>query len=335
MPNAAAAESSRRAEASRPAVSDRSAELARSTESGPAADNARFTAAAREQWERSADGWNAHGPMIRVWLREATDAMLDAAGVRPGARVLDVAAGAGDQTIDIARRVGPSGSVLATDFSPAILRLAQANVEGAGLRNVALREADATKLPVDDESFDAALCRLGLMLFRDPLAALREMHRATRPDGIACTLVFSRLDRNPCIGILMSTAMRHAGLPMRDPWEPGGLPSLGKPGLVDEMFRDAGFGSVATTAIDAPFRLPSARAYLDFVRSSASPIQQILGRLPAAAEQAAWAEIEQRLGAFSTADGWEGPNELLLSVGRRSRCSRPARRQLSAAIKAP
>lgn len=307
MSNATAAETARTREAARPTDADGSDETAR------------YTAAAREQWNRSAEGWNAHGPMIRAWLRETTDAMLDAAGVRAGAgaRVLDVAAGAGDQTIDVARRVGPSGCVLATDFSPAILRLAQANVERAGLGNVEFREADATKLPASDESFDAAVCRLGLMLFREPLAALREMHRATRAGGLACTLVFSRPDRNPCIGILMSTAMRHAGLPMRDPWEAGGLLSLGKPGRVDELFRSAGFGSVATTAIDAPFRLPSALAYLEFVRSSASPIQQILGRLPAAAEQAAWAEIEERLGVFSTVDGWEGPNELLLTVGRR------------------
>ncbi len=73
----------------------------------------------------------------------------------------------------------------------------------------------------------------------------------------------------------------------------------------------------STTTIAAPFRLPSARAYLDFVRSSASPIQQILAALPPAAEDAAWAEIEQRLDCFSTDDGWSGPNELLLTVARR------------------
>ncbi len=281
----------------------------------PAADS--FTAAARAQWERAAEGWDAHAPQIRAWLREATDAMLAEARIAPGNRVLDVAAGAGEPAIDIARRVGDSGRVLATDFSAAILRLAQRNVERAGLANVELREADAAHLPVSDASFDAVTCRLGLMLFADPQAALREMHRATRPGGRVCTLVFSAPERNPCIGILMSNALKHAGLPPRDPFAPGGLLSLGKPGLVDERFRAAGFEEVSTTTIAAPFRLPSARAYLDFVRSSASPIQQILAALPPAAEDAAWAEIEQRLDCFSTDDGWSGPNELLLTVARR------------------
>jgi SAM-dependent methyltransferase len=172
-------------------------------------------------------------------------------------------------------------------------------------------------LPVADASFDAAVSRLGLMFFPDPLQGLREMHRATRPGGRVCTMVFSRPDRNPCVTILMSTALKHAGLAPRDPFQPGGLLSLGKPGLADELFRAAGFRDVATTTLDAPFRLPTARHYLDFVRTSASPIQQILGRLDRAAADAAWAEMEQRLGEFTTPDGWVGPNELLLTVGRR------------------
>ena len=59
------------------------------------------------------------------------------------------------------------------------------------------------------------------------------------------------------------------------------------------------------------------RHYLDFIRASASPIQQILGRLDPAAAQAAWAEMEERLGQFTTEDGWVGPNELLLTAARR------------------
>ena len=100
-------------------------------------------------------------------------------------------------------------------------------------------------------------------------------------------------------------------------FQPGGLLSLGKPGLVNELFEQAGFSAVATTKIDAPFKLPSAADYLDFIRTSAGPILQILSRLDAAARDAAWADIETKFNAFNTASGWEGPNELLLTVGRR------------------
>ncbi len=276
-----------------------------------------FKVATRQQWDQAARGWNDHTPRIRAWLRTATQAMLDVAEVRPGCRVLDVAAGAGDQTLDIARRVGREGYVLATDLSPAIVGFAQANARAAGHTNVEARVADGEALPIGDGTFDAALCRLGLMLFPEPRRGLHEMFRALKPGGLACTLVFSAPPANPCITTLLATALKHAGQAPRDPYQPGGLLSLGKPGLMDELFRSAGFAEVATTKIDAPFSLPSAQDYLAFVRASASPIQQILGDLDALAAKAAWDEMETRLKAFDTPSGWEGPNELLLTVGKR------------------
>lgn len=286
-------------------------------ETATAFDPKAFKAATRNQWEKAARGWNDHTPQIRAWLRDATDAMLEMAAIGRGARVLDLAAGAGDQTLDIAARVGPLGCVLATDLSPAILEFAQDNARRAGYGNVETRVADGEHLPVDDASFDAAVCRLGLMFFPDPAQGLREVHRALRPGGRVCTMVFARPEANPCITTLMATALKRAGLPPRDPFQPGGLLSLGKPGLLDEMFRRAGFKDVATTTIAAPFRLPTARHYLEFIRASASPIQQILGRLEAGAADAAWAEMEERLRVFETPAGWEGPNELLLTAARR------------------
>jgi SAM-dependent methyltransferase len=276
-----------------------------------------FKRAALAQWDQAAPGWNHHTPKIRAWLRPATDAMLAMAGVRPGARVLDVAAGAGDQTLDIAERVGSTGAVLATDVSPAILAFARANAERAGYRNVETLAADAERLELPEASFDAAVCRLGLMLLPDPLQALRAMYRALKPGGGACSMVFSVPQANPCVAMLMATALEFAGLPPRDPFQPGSLFSLGKPGAIDALFKAAGFEDVATTRLQAPFRLPDARAYLDFVRASASPIQQILGALDAGKREAAWAAMEGRLKKFETADGWQGPNELLITAAKR------------------
>jgi len=280
-------------------------------------DAEKFKAATREQWDKHAQGWNDHGAQIGNWLRASTDAMLAMAEVGPGARVLDVAAGAGDQTIDIAKRIGPTGSVLATDLSPAILEFAKAKARRAGHKNVETQATDGENLGVPDASFDVAICRLGLMFFPDPSRGLREMFRALKPGGRACTMVFSAPDKNPCVTILLSTALKHAGLPPRDPYQPGGLLSLGKPGLIDDLFRQAGFARVATTALAAPFKLPSVKEYLAFVRDSASPILQIMGRLDETQRAAAWAEIDNKLRAFDVPGGWEGPNELLLTVGFR------------------
>ncbi len=273
--------------------------------------------ASRAQWDRCAAGWNDKSPIIRGWLRPATDLMLDMAGLKPGFRVLDVAAGAGDQTLDIAERVGPEGSVLATDLSPQILALAAANARQSGVSWIETLVADGEFLGVPEASFDAAVCRLGLMFFPDPLKGLREMHRALKPGGRASAMVFSTPDQNPCVALLMATAMKHAGLPPRDPFQPGGPLSLGQPGLLERLFATAGFSDVAMTKVAAPFRLPSVEDYLDFVRTSASPVVEILSRLDASGQQAAWDDIASKLKSFDAAQGWEGPNELLICAGRR------------------
>src|SRR5690242_16808498 len=87
----------------------------------PAFDPVRYKQATHEQWEAAAEAWHRWRWTLARWLGPATELMLDLARVGPGKRVLDVAAGAGDQTLATARRVGPSGYVLATDFSASIL----------------------------------------------------------------------------------------------------------------------------------------------------------------------------------------------------------------------
>ena len=278
-----------------------------------------FKDATRKAWDQSAAGWNRNTPVLHAWLADATAQLLDAAGIASGMRVIDIAAGTGDQTLDLARRVGADGLVLATDLSPAILQFAQDNARQAGLLQVQTRVCDAeslaSMLDANAPGFDAAVCRLGLMLCPSPLRALQQMRQVLAPGGRAAVLVFSEPAHNPCIGLLMSTALHHAGLAPRDPFQPGSLLSLGKPGLLEALFTEAGFGAVASRRIAAPFRLPSAHAYLEFVRSSASPIVQVLAQLSLHDQEAAWASMESSLRAFQTPGGWEGPNELLLVHG--------------------
>jgi len=267
-------------------------------------------------WDAAARGWNQNAALVRAWLRGATDAMLDAAGVVLGARVLDVAAGTGDQTLDIAERVGPGGDVLATDISPGILALADENLRGAGLTQARTRVADAQALGLAGAGFDAAVSRLGLMFCPVPLLALREIRLALRPDGRFSALVFAGPQANPCLGILARTAQRHAGVTPGDPFTAGSLMSLGKPGLLAQLLQEAGFVDIEVQGVAAPFCLPSAHDYVEFARISATPIIEMLKGLSTAAQAAAWDDMEHQLEAFSTPDGWQGPNQLLLGSAR-------------------
>lgn len=263
-------------------------------------------------WDSAAAGWNHHKRIIREWLRGATGLMLDAARIKSGSRVLDIAAGAGDQTLDIARRVGENGFVLATDISPCILELAQHNAAAEGFAHVKTRVADAQALGLDGESFDAAVSRLGLMFCDRPVRALQGAHAALIPGGSFSALLFSGPANNPCLAIMMRTALEHAGLEPRSPFSAGTLMSLGKPGLMAQLLGEAGFVDVIVQPVATPFHLPSGRHYIDFVRSAGSPIMEILAPLTERAQRKAWDDMEAQLSAFTTICGWVGPHELLL-----------------------
>lgn len=274
-------------------------------------------AATRDLWDAAAGGWHRHGPAIRDWLRLPTHALLDMAGVAPGQTVLDVAAGAGDQTLELAGLVGTSGRVVATDISPRILLHAAEAARSAGYRNVETVVADAERIALPEASFDAAICRLGLMFLASPLGGLAAIRGTLKPGARFAAMVFAGPDQNPCLRITMGTALRHAGLGPRDPFQPGSLTSLGRPGHLEALFTLAGFHSVASTRIDAPFRLPLASDYVAFLSDAAGPVIDILSRLTPAAQAAAWADISDQLQVFQTAAGWVGPNSLILTTGTR------------------
>jgi SAM-dependent methyltransferase len=268
-------------------------------------------------WDDDAAGWHHHRARIRHWLRDATQRLLDAAGLVPGAKVLDVAAGSGDQTHDIVQRVGAHGEVWVTDVSARSLALAQAELRHAAGTRLHFRVADAQALDMAGANLDAAVCRLGLMFCTAPGEALREVRQALRPGGRFAALVFSSPEANPCVALTMRTARQHAGVPPADPFAPGSLLSLGRPVALARLLDGAGLHSIEVTPLAAPFRLPSVDDYMAFLRDGASPVIELLRGLPAARQAEAWADIAAQLGRFTTAHGWEGPNELLLCSGTR------------------
>ena len=153
-----------------------------------------------EQWQR--------GKVQRDEINaSANEMMLDLANLRAGSRVLDVAAGTGDQTILAARRVGPTGYVLATDLSASMLNVAAEASRNVGLTNIDTRVIDAENIDLDADSFDAVICRMGLMLFSNPVKALTGMHRVVKPAGKVVALVWSDQEKNRAVGFLL----RHCG----------------------------------------------------------------------------------------------------------------------------
>lgn len=277
-------------------------------------DPAAYKRTTREQWQTAAEPWYRWGPTLEDWLAQATELMLDVARIGPGNRVLDVAAGAGGQTIAAARRAGPEGAVLATDISGNILDFAARRALDEGLSNVATRVMDGEALEVAPGSFDAVISRVGFIYFPDQQAAFAGMRRALKPGGRLAGVVYSTPEANGFFSIPVSIIRRRAALPAPLPGQPGPF-SFGAPGAIEAVYRDAGFTSVEVRRVAAPLRMSSAAECVRFERESFGALHQMLSSLGESERADVWSEIEQELSQFETPDGFEGPCELIVSVG--------------------
>ncbi|MES2784857.1 MAG: methyltransferase domain-containing protein [Pseudomonadota bacterium] len=281
-------------------------------------DPDKFRTTTRAQWENAAQAWDRWTPLLNRWLGAATEAMLDAARVGPGSRVLDIAAGAGDQTLSAARRAGPDGYVLATDISPAILGYARAAAQKEGLANVETRELDGERhdlLPA--QSFDAAISRVGLIYFPDQQRALAGIRHALKPAGRFAAVVYSTPEKNQFFSLPVSIIRRRAQLPAPLPGQPGPF-SLGAEGVLAKTLEQAGFRDVEVTRVDSPVCLASAAECARFERESFGALAQMMSAMDAGERAATWDEIEATLAQFEIAGrGFEGPCEMLVGSGAR------------------
>ncbi|HYH33548.1 MAG TPA: class I SAM-dependent methyltransferase [Nocardioides sp.] len=276
-----------------------------------------FKSTTREQWQSAAEPWHRWGSFIGSWLGDATETMLDLAHVGEGSRVLDVAAGAGEQSIRAARRVGPGGEVLATDLAPALLERAEEDARAAGLTQVRTLEIDGEELDrLEEGRYDAVVSRVGLIYFPDQQRALAGMRHVLRTGGRVAAVVYSTPERNAFFSVPVQIIRRRAQLPPPLPGQPGPF-SLGGPGVLADTLSTAGFSDVEVAVVPSPVRLPSARECVRFERESFGALHQMMRGLSDTERAETWAEIEEALAAYETADGFVGPCEMLVGAGTR------------------
>ena len=270
----------------------------------------------RTQWEGAASGWARWEATVAAWMEPATEAMLTMAGIRAGARVLDLACGAGSQTLQAARRVGPQGHVVASDIADTMLHHVRENARAAGLANVTTLSGAAEDLDVPPGSFDAVICRLGLMLFAEPARALAAVRRALRPGGKVAVVVFTTPATNPFMAKPMQILLRHAGRTPPAAGQPG-IFSLGPPGVLERLLVDSGFQDVEQRTLTLSLQMASAAQALAMMQEAFGAYRAVIGDRPDAVQAAAWAEVTETLGSFQTSAQFVTPAEVLAISGAR------------------
>jgi len=279
-------------------------------------DPQHYKTTTKEQWQTAAEAWHRWHPTLKKWLGPATDLMLNMAEVKEGYNVLDIAAGAGEQSITAAEKVGPNGYVLATDLAPKILDFALDLAKEKEINNIETKEMDGENLTLADNSFDTVISRVGLIFFPDQQKALKEMIRVLKPGGFVAAIVYSTADKNQFFSIPVSVIRKRAQLPPPLAGQPGPF-SLGAEGVLDDAFKKAGFINVQSKTVIAPVQMDKAEDCVQFEYESFAALHQMLGGLSNSEKDAAWEEIRLELSKLEDENGFSGPCELVVGVGQK------------------
>lgn len=234
-------------------------------------------------------GWNSFGRAnaSQKWRRQSavmgndmTQAIVAAARVQPGMRVLDIACGTGEPAISLAALLAGDGEVVGLDISPAPLKIAEERAAQRGLSNATFQQADAHELPFPDNSFDCITSRLGIMLFSDLPRALSEMRRVLKTEGRALLLVWGPFEQ-PYFHTTIGTVLRM--LPNAVMPDSGRkMFALAEEDKLTQALRQVGFSQAKEELVTVPWTwLGTPEEVWEYFQDVAVPFVSLLQSIPA------------------------------------------------------
>ena len=217
-------------------------ETAPPTDQDGLTDPASLKAIVHANWTARSAAWDRWSDTIAQLAQRMNAPLLEAADLAPGQNVLDLASGIGEPALDIARRIGETGVVTATDMVPEMLAGARRRAAEAKLANMRFEIVDMEALPFADAAFDRVLCRFGIMFSPSVDVALAEARRVLAPGGRAAYMVWGPRADNTIFEVVQTVG---AGF-VAPPAPAGGLTQFrfGEAGSLGDLMRAAGFAEV-------------------------------------------------------------------------------------------
>jgi ubiquinone/menaquinone biosynthesis C-methylase UbiE len=269
------------------------------------------------EWRESAPHWAKHSGTIRTMFAPVTQALIEEAGIGPGQSVLDVAGGAGEPSLTIARVVGLAGSVMCTDAVAEMVETAEGAAKLQGIKNIRFRQCPADSLPFENDSFDTVVSRLGTMFFPDPLAALREMLRVTRPGGAVSLAVWYKSELNPFAYCVTNVMNRYIETPPADPDAPGAF-RFAELGKLANVLAEAGATDVGERLLKFRIEAPISAEEFWTMRSRISEtLRQKLAALTAEQAVAVGEEVQESVREFFPNNTMAFPAQMIIVTGKK------------------
>ncbi len=279
-------------------------------------DAGEFRDTQRQQWDSAATGWRRWSPLIDGATSGVSERLVELAGVEPGSRVLDVAAGYGEPTLTAARRAGTEGGVVATDISAEMIAFGRERAAAAGLDNIEFIESDAASLAFPEDSFDAAVSRWGIIFEPDGEGAAARVRSFLKAGGRMAISSWGPPDQVPMLGLPMRTAMERLQVSPPPPGTPGPL-SRPTPEALAGLLEGGGFSEVQVEETVVILDWESPEEFTTFIKEIAPPISAMIAPHPQDVQDETWAAITE---AVRQAAGGNGAvrfsNLVLLAAGR-------------------
>jgi enediyne biosynthesis protein CalE5 len=271
----------------------------------------------REQWSNVAQGWRKRWVAFELGAQPLSDQMMTLAHVAPGQKVLDVATGIGEPAMTAARKVGPSGRVVAIDQAPQMLEVARERMQAAGIETVEFVEGDAEVAALSPDSFDAVVCRWGLMFFHTPVGTLARLRNSLVPGGWLAVAVWGNPSQVPIIALPFSVFSRELGQPPSPPSGPNPF-ALAEPTRLEQVLRNAGFANVRCELLTVTFEFASVDELLGHLGDVSAPIRKIIATLSPLDQAEFWKKLAEAAARFADTDGViRLPNACLVAAGQR------------------
>jgi enediyne biosynthesis protein CalE5 len=279
-------------------------------------DPGEFRAGQRKQWNQAATGWRKWSDLIDRSASAVSERLVELAGVEPGSRVLDVAAGYGEPSLTAARTAGAEGAVVASDISAEMLAYGRERAAAAGIENIEFVESDAAGLEFPEGSFDAALSRFGIIFEPDGEGAAGRVRGFLKPEGRMAIASWGQPEEVPFIAIPMATAIQRLNVPPPPPGTPGPL-SRPTPEALGGLLEGGGFSDVQTEDVEVTMEWESPEEFTTFVKDIAPPIRAIIDPHPDEIQDETWQAITDAIRQRAGDDGTvKLTNLVLIAVGR-------------------
>ena len=267
-------------------------------------------------WDAVAPGWGENAAFVEERGAELTAALLDAAAISNGDRVLELACGPAGLGLAAAERYAES-TVTLSDVSPQMTIVAANLAKERGVTNTSVAVLDLEKIERPDESFDVVLCREGIMLVPEPTTAAAEIRRVLRPGGRAAISVWGSPEQNPWLTAMLEALGQQLGGTFPPPGMPGPL-SLGSSDLFQSALAEGGLDEIRIQEVEVPWRGASFDEWWDRTAALAGPVAKLLAAQPPESVEAIRARAHELLAEYETADGLEIPGVTLVASAKRS-----------------